>query len=660
MIDTSGFESMTFRIAAAIISITCIFYTLLMRTKKQARSNLFVALLVLTFVDSMTGVVFYAVANADFPFKVKYVICYICKMAYFLTHFAFIPIFLFYIMMVCGIMYKVKSFQKILIILPIAALEILVLLNPWVNYMFVHEGNLVFGRRIGIYLAYMTAAIYISFCAYLLIRFWRNIGTVKRVAMAYFSLLAIIGTVIQMIYPDIVCELLADAVGLMGIMIMLEKDDDRIDAGSGTYNRNAFLSDLNNYFSLKRNFAAICVRINNPENYRKIVGFDNFQKILHEIGSFLAGIDKKYDAYRAEDSCFYILCPDINDADLHNMVKYISGRFSEGFDVGEGAAVIKARILAAKAPEQFNCVDDIFLLAEADIDNSEKSVFIGEDLDFIVRKIEVEKAIGRGITEKNFKVVYQPMYDFNNGRIAAAEALLTLNDSVLGSLAPEEFIAVADKSGFIEELEVRMIEAVFRFLGTGVDRSDMRIEFVLIHFMSIKTLKRSVADSIKDYLERFKIDPSLIAFEISEYDAYTGIDSLEYIMDVLKKMGIRLFIGNYTSGYMDYRAGYGNGFDGMIMYVRNIMEGTGYENGKILINTRANLLNQFKRKIIFSRVDSRENYEVIKDLPGDYFAGNLLTPAMTRNELQLRFWNGEKIQVTEDEVKHLTEDENNL
>ncbi|WP_026516165.1 EAL domain-containing protein [Butyrivibrio sp. MC2021] len=660
MMDTSGFSSMTFEIAAAIMSITCIFYTLLMRSKKRARSNLFVTLLVLTLIDSFTGIISYGVMTSDLSFSVKYYIIYACKLIYFITHYAFIALLLFYIVLVCGIMYKLKTMHKLVIVLPIVALEILLFLNPFISFMFAHEGNLIFFRRPGIYVAYFVAGIYVLISICLLLKYWKNIGNVKRVAMSYFSLIAIGGTIIQMLFPAIGCELLAEAIGLMGIMIMIEKDDDRIDVGSGTYNRNAFLYDLNNLLSLKRDFVAICVRISNADTYRKIVGFDNFQKIIYAIGSFLTGLDDRYNVYRAEDSCFYILCPDITDDYLENMVLVIDKRFREGFDVGEGANVIKARILAAKTPGQFNSVDDIFLLAEADVESGEKSVFLGEDLDFIVRKIEVEKAIGRGITEKNFKVVYQPMYNFKSGKIIAAEALLTLTDSVLGPIKPEEFMSVADKSGFIEELEVRMIEAVFRFLGTGVDRSDMRIEYVLIHFMSIKTLKRSVADSIRDYLERFKIDPSLIAFEISEHDAYMGIDSLEYIMDVFKKLGIRFYLGNYTSGYMDYRAGYNKGFDGMIINVRNILDGTSYENGKILINTRVNLLGQLKKKVIISRIDSKEHYDIVKDLSADSISGSYITPSMTKNELQLRFWHGEKIEFTEDGVKHYEEDENNL
>lgn len=656
MVDTSGFGSMTFRIAAALISMTCIFYTLLMRTKKRAKSNLFVTLLVLTFIDSITGIIQYIAEKSPFSLEVRYAICYACKLAYFVTHFAFIPVFFFYILMVCGVMYKLHKAQRIIVIAPIAALEILLFLNPLLHFVFERSGDLEFVRRPGIYVAYGIAALYVTFCIGMLFKYWKNISVVKRVAMTYFMLLVIFGTVIQMVYIDIKCELLADAIGLMGIMIMIEKDDDRIDLSTMAYNRNAFLYDLNNLFLLGREFVTICVRIDNGNSYRKIVGFDNYDKILKEIADFLVNIDKKYDVYRVEESCFYILCPGIGGKELESMLFAINERFMGSFDVGEGATRIKAKILAAKTPGKFNSVDDIFLMSETEFEDGEKSVYMGADLDFLVRRIEVEKAIGRGIAEKNFTVFYQPMYRQDTGKVYAAEASLNLNDSLLGEIKAEEFVKVAEGSGFIEELESRMIESVFRFLGTGVDRSDMQIEFVLIHLMSLKIISRETINMVKELFDRFRIEPSLIVFEISEQDAYLGYDNLDYVISKFKDMGVKLYLGNYSSGYMDLRASYSFGFEGMMINVQNILDESGFENGKIVINTRVNMLKQLGKKVILSRVDNAECYESVKDLNVECIGGSYLSPVMTKNELQNKFWHGDTITVKEDGVHHSQED----
>ncbi len=648
--------SLTFRIAAAIISITCVFYTLLMRTKKTARSDLFVTLLWLTIIDSVSGIISYFAIDSSYIFNVKYFICYACKMVYFMAHFAFIPVFLFYIITVSGVMYRIKIWHRVVIISPIALLEVLLFLNPIIEFMFSYAGNLQFSRRPGIYLAYIFAGFYVAFCIFMLFKYWKNISRVKRIAMAYFMLMVIIGTVIQLIYPQIVCELLADAIGLMGIMIMIEKDDDRIDVLTKAYNRNAFLTDLSNLFMLKREFTTICVRIHNADSYRKILGFDNYENLIRTMGRYIISVNEKYDVYRAAEACFFILCPGINEDELEDIVWQMDERFLGSFDVGEGSTRVKATILAAKTPEQLDSVDDIFLMAEAEIDNKEKTVFIGDDLSFLVRRIEVEKAIGRGISENAFKIVYQPMYSMETGKITAAEARLYLDDSIIGEITNEEFMGVAEDSGFIEEMEIRMIEVVFRFLGTGADRSDMHIEFVLLHLLSIKTLNRDMGDAIANMIERYKIEPSLIAFEISEQNAYLGFETLDIVMNKLKDIGIKLFIGNYSSGYMDLRVSYSESFRGMVLNVRNIIEDTGLENAKILIRTRANMLQQLGNETIFARVDNEEHYQVVKDLKGKCFYGNYFSEPMSKNELQNKFWHGDRVEVQDGIVKHFEED----
>ena len=165
-----------------------------------------------------------------------------------------------------------------------------------------------------------------------------------------------------------------------------------------------------------------------------------------------------------------------------------------------------------------------------------------------------------------------------------------------------------------------------------------------------------MADTIRIFLERYKVDPSLIAFVISEENAYLGVDNLDYMIKVFKNLGIKLYIGNYTSGYMDVRYNYFYGFDGVILNVRNILEGSGQESGEIVLSTRANMLKELGKEVIYAKVDSMYNYDVVRELDGKYIYGEFLSPSFSKNELQNRFWHGERFVVTHGEVKHLEEE----
>ena len=108
-----------------------------------------------------------------------------------------------------------------------------------------------------------------------------------------------------------------------------------------------------------------------------------------------------------------------------------------------------------------------------DFNFNDKKVLKGDDLGFLIRRMEVEKAIGRGITEKGFKVTYRPLYSSDNMRIKAAEAVLKLIDSELGEVMPEEFLSIAADVGFIEELQYRMVDSVCQFVKEGIDKENL-------------------------------------------------------------------------------------------------------------------------------------------------------------------------------------------
>jgi EAL domain-containing protein (putative c-di-GMP-specific phosphodiesterase class I) len=61
-------------------------------------------------------------------------------------------------------------------------------------------------------------------------------------------------------------------------------------------------------------------------------------------------------------------------------------------------------------------------------------------------------------------VYYQPIYSAGMNRIIGAEALMRIQDPLLGMLMPGEFIPAAEKAGLIGSLTEIMISHVCQFL----------------------------------------------------------------------------------------------------------------------------------------------------------------------------------------------------
>ncbi len=656
--DLALIDRTTYRIAAAIICITCLFYSAMMRKRNAIKSRLFMMLLVFTLIDCFTEPISYLFIYGPFTDTVKWIGTYCCQFIYYFTHFGIIPIYVFYIIVTCGIEFKFTAFKRNIIKFPFYILEVMLLLNPFTEFVFKIIGKFQYGRSYGIYIAYTFAAAYFLFGVFLFIKNWYAISKIKRVAMIYFMALAFIGTAVQMLIPSVKCELLCEAIGLSGIMIMIEKDDDKIDVSTGTYNRNAFVQDVTAYFKLKREFKAICIRIENLGIYRKLYGYESIGNLTRQIATHLLEYGRENNVYHTRSDVFYMLVTEAMAGEIASVTENIAKRFEQTWDNGSDSIKLDATVLVADCPQQLSNINDIFLMDSTTLKGNEKKLLCGEDLNFLLRRIEVEKAIGRGISEKTFKLMFSPVYRSQDWRIKLSHVTLNLHDAELGEIPPSEFMDVAEGTGFIDEIQYRTLEAVCRFLSNGVDKSDMQMDFVLVPIMSATILRSEFVKKVKEIVDHFGVDPSLIAFVMKESYAFYAKETLLELMNGLVEYGIRMYISDYKAGFLGFNTIASYDIEGVIVEIRSLFEADNEENAKIVFSNRINMIKQLGKVCIITGIDTREYYDKISEVPIDFAEGDYLSPAITKNELQNKFWHGEHLLFTKDGVERLEEDEN--
>lgn len=631
---------LSFRIAAALICVTCIFYTAVMRrsNKKRLRSRLFLAMLFIIFINCMTGLVSTFVAPSGLPFSVRLVITYICNFLYYLTHLALIPIFCIYIIVVCEVFHKLSKTKILIFLAPFLILELVVLTNPITHFYFYYDENLFYGRGTGIYIAYIVCISYVIFCVYLIKRFWNTMNNLQKVAMFYFMFLATSATIIQMLFPAVVCELMGEALGLMGLMIMIERDDYRLDYRTNAYNKSALLHDMNVYFGVKRDFYVICVRVINDELYRRIVGHEGYDSLMAEIADFLEKLDDRYDSYRSSGGNFFLVCPEATKEDIDAILLDIEDRFKKSFSAGGGITNVKIKVLCAKCPEELSDASDILLLAEAELENIDKMVLSGDDLDFILKKISIERAITKGVTESSFKVMYQPVYEKDTCKIRSAEAFLTLKELEALKISFQEFMSVAENTGFVTELEFRMIDSVCKFISEGLTHTVTNPCNIVVHIMSVQVLTHELVKRVKESLDKYGVDPSFLVFDVSDTIAMQAEDELEYIIDEFKKMGLPFVLATNEAGFLGLDSRIVAKFDGVSINIRKHYESIHQGQDDIILKNRTTMIGQLGMIMILSGIDSKELYEKAGKVTANYLVGTYLAGLCSKNELQNKFW----------------------
>ncbi len=645
MIDVGPVGELSFRIAAAMVSFTCLFYMTVMRTqrKRKLRSRLFNALLLITLLGCLTGIISEMVVGSDCPFRAKFIISYICKYLYYLIHLMVIPVFWVYVMIVCDVYTLISRKGLIIRLLPSIFLELIILSDPITHMVFKWDENLRYTRGPAIALAYVISGTYLFFCFYFLAKYWNCMHVLQKIAMFYFLGLAITGTIVQMIFPTIKCELMTEAIGFLGIMIMIENEDSRTDYKTRAGNRTALVHDMKSLLLVKRDFHVICVRVVNAEAYRRITGYENYDIILTRIADFLINLGDKYEVYRTTGGNFFIICHETGEDEITRILEEIRSRFAQAWEISSGSMNIKAKILCARCPEEFDNADDIMLLSEADIDETDKVLYTGKDLDFLLRRVEVEKAIVRGINENSFQVLYRPIYHKDSRLIVSAEALLSLKDRVLGEIHFSEFNAVARKAGFTVELQDMMTESAIKFISTGLERNkeETDIRVLGIHIISVQVLKSDFAAKVKQLMEKYKVDPRNVVFDVSDTIVMQAPDVIESVEDQFLQMGLSFFLINDEAGFLGLNPSSMDKFTGIVINVGRHYQAVDDDKVDMMLKNRCAMIKELGKVVILMGVDTPELYEKVRDIPADLISGDYLSERVTKNELQVKFWHKE-------------------
>ncbi|HET6998248.1 MAG TPA: EAL domain-containing protein [Solirubrobacterales bacterium] len=170
----------------------------------------------------------------------------------------------------------------------------------------------------------------------------------------------------------------------------------------------------------------------------------------------------------------------------------------------------------------------------------------------LLERLRTEDDLRRAIERREFRLEFQPVVSLASGELVAAETLLRWQHPRRGTLAPGEFIGVAEESGLIVELGTWVIgEACARAAAWNRGASEKPLA------VSVNLSARQVADSdlaavVTTAVARNELDPSLLALEISESVLLEQGDASLENLRRLEELGVALVLDDFGTGYSSF------------------------------------------------------------------------------------------------------------
>jgi EAL domain-containing protein (putative c-di-GMP-specific phosphodiesterase class I) len=174
--------------------------------------------------------------------------------------------------------------------------------------------------------------------------------------------------------------------------------------------------------------------------------------------------------------------------------------------------------------------------------------FIPEMSASMAQRVEVETCLRRALDRNEFAVHYQPQFDLQNGRLVGQEALLRWTNPKLGSVAPDQFIPIAEENGLIVPIGRWVLEEACRQTSAWRD-GGYPLKGVAVNVSAIQFGRADFVPTIGEVLESTGLDPRCLELELTESLVIRDVRESARKMQELRDLGVQISVDDFGKGY---------------------------------------------------------------------------------------------------------------
>ena len=162
-----------------------------------------------------------------------------------------------------------------------------------------------------------------------------------------------------------------------------------------------------------------------------------------------------------------------------------------------------------------------------------------------LRQLELEGELRRALLREEFVPYYQPIVRLSDGATVGFEALARWQHPQRGCLAPAEFLATAEETGTLVQIDWQIYEQVCRDL----QRIDFGATYVTINVSPRHLRTLDFAERILGMLAVHGVRPESLRLEITEGALLEEPEQVEQCLAQLSVAGVHTMLDDFGTGY---------------------------------------------------------------------------------------------------------------
>ena len=552
-------------VSAMAISLFAILFTIVKKGLHKRQNKILLALLAVCFLASLfditssignSHIVQWSIPHRDFH-----------NYAYLLLHNCMPYLVSLYIVALTGMNFgrSKNAFLHRLHFLPVAFSVLLLTSNLFTRKVFYYDGQGIYTHGPLFPILFILAYFYFVLCIFLLFRFGKNVSASKKGMALLFLIASLVSVVAQMLLPTILLQLCVESLCLMGMVIVVDNEDEVLDVEYGCYNRKAFIYDFYLYQHNDTTFPLIIVKLERLTAYANTIGIVSMGQLKRRLGDFLKSRTKNAECYYVENDTFILICNSKCDADT--LQKEIKKGFEGDWQIDTYQLKLEAQVYRALVPDEIRSIEEVLMLIAPEHEHDpygsgqyrreEQSLPDGAEqkaAENVARKYkqeqELEEAIRRALRYGNIEVHYQPIWNGTKNRITSCEALIRLTDEKLGPIPAGTMMQIIAQKGYGRELEKYLLEKVCSFIKdhpleeAGLERVGTNLSRELL-------LDVGLREMIDEIVDAYGIPHEKLGFEFSGAPMIRNDSAVQRTLESLKNSGYVLIMDRFGAGYTD-------------------------------------------------------------------------------------------------------------
>ena len=234
----------------------------------------------------------------------------------------------------------------------------------------------------------------------------------------------------------------------------------------------------------------------------------------------------------------------------------------------------------------------------------------------------VESHMNQALEAGEFKMYLQPKFELKTGKLVGAETLVRWIPEDGKVIYPGQFIPIFERNGFCAALDMYMTEQVCRQLRRWRDENGQVVP-VSVNQSKILFYEADYVERMEKLIKKYQVPAEWITLEILEGLAMENIDKLNQVILRLKKIGFRISMDDFGSGYSSLNI-LGNLRIDELKLDKGFfkeLEGADRRRQTIIIEHIIEISKSLKISTVAEGIETEGDQQMVRDLGCDYGQG---------------------------------------